>query len=219
LLFSIVQANEQETNKLTDKEVSSNAIGFGIGGNDSTASALTSCLYMLSRHPDVQEKLRDEIDSKLKGSSPTSIRDLEELKYLSCVIKESMRLIPPFSNSFPRIIQSDDTLGTYQVQKGLSVSVNFVEMGRDPELWDKPTEFIPERFENDTVHPGFMVFGFGPRVCVGQRMAMITLKIIVTQLLQEFKIISSNDSDFDNSFGITKPTKPLSIKLEKRNIQ
>ncbi len=84
-----------------------NCVGFGIGGNDSTASAITSVLYLLTQHQDVQTKVQEELDHEA--------HDTSKMKYLSAVIKESLRLYPPFPMSFSRVTQLNDTICEYSV--------------------------------------------------------------------------------------------------------
>merc|ERR1719273_1268493 len=112
------------------------------------------------------------------------------MKYLECCIKEALRLYP----SVPiigRDIEKDTYIDGQMVPKGTCVIVFVHNLHRNPIIWDKPEEFIPERFlESSKRHPyAYVPFSAGPRNCIGQRFAMMEEKTILSHVLRRFAMM------------------------------
>ena len=137
---------------------------FLIAGYETTANTLTYCVYFLSANPDKEAKVLEEVDAFGRDRVPTSVADLDELPYLRAVLDESLRLIPPAPFSI-REAKSDLQLGPYTIKKGSRLQSFMYGMHHSEKYWDKPEEFVPERFiagspESKSVKPGaLMPFG------------------------------------------------------------
>nr|XP_016445783.1 PREDICTED: cytochrome P450 94C1-like [Nicotiana tabacum] len=171
-------------------------ISFLLAGRDTVASALTSFFWLVARHPQVVEKIRDEADKVIgKNHEITDCEQMRELHYLQATVYESMRLFPPiqFDSKF---CLEDDFLpdGTF-IKKGTRVTYYPYAMGRMQELWGSDSlEFKPERWinkdgvffqENPFKYP---VFQAGLRVCLGKEMALVEIKSVALSFLRRFHV-------------------------------
>jgi cytochrome P450 len=163
-----------EADGLSRREVEDNIITFIGAGHETTARALGWGLYLLSQAPEARAKLEAEIDAH-DFDDPDPYGWPEKLPMTRAVFEESMRLYPP-APSLNRAALGDDEVGGVTIPKGATVLVMPWILHRHQKLWDRPDEFVPERFL-----PGareaidryqYLPFGAGPRVCIGQYFAM-----------------------------------------------
>ena len=209
------QANVSAGSILTDYEIFSNAVGFGVGGNDSTSSGLTSLIYLLGKHPHVQTKLRNL--RKAEG------KEDEYQSFLHAVVREAHRLHPPFTTALTRYAQEDDQLGGYIIPKGVGVTVDILALNRDERNWGNATTFDPERYNsvnNTTSHTKdsrtSFTFGMGKRMCIGMRVARSLTHRWAEELVDKFNIVApQEDVEFEATFGgVMKPKKPLPMTFQ-----
>lgn len=170
-------------------------ISFLLAGRDTVASALTSFFWLLSKHPEVESKIRQEADKVIGPEKElTSFEQLKQLHYLHAATCESMRLYPPiqFDSKF---CLNDDVLpdGTV-VKSGTRVTYHPYAMGRSEEIWGPDCfEFRPERwirdgeFQQENLFK-YPVFQAGFRVCLGKEIAMVELKSVALSLLRRFQM-------------------------------
>ncbi|KAI0484815.1 cytochrome P450 [Xylariaceae sp. FL0804] len=176
-----------------------------LAGRDTTAALLGATFFMLSRRPDVQARLRAEIDHTLSGALPT-YDDLKNMKFLRNVINETLRLYPvlPFNSrqatrdtTLPRGGGPDGRSPIF-VKAGQNVNYHVWSMQRMPEYFG-PTAHLwdPDRW--DTIRPGwaYVPFNGGPRICVGQQYALTHASYVIIRLIQEFESIECNDAKLD----------------------
>ncbi|KAK8768427.1 hypothetical protein V5799_015108 [Amblyomma americanum] len=178
---------------LTEHEVAEEVATFFIGGFDTTATAASYTLYLLGHHTDVQKKVHAEIDAifgydKQRG---VTIEDINQLKYLECVIKESMRLYPPVP-LVARNIDEDVHVGSHIIPKGTVVLCAIYFLHRHPGVYADANSFIPERFmDNRNISPyAYVPFSAGSRNCIGQKFAQLEEKILLAQILRNFHVES-----------------------------
>jgi cytochrome P450 len=162
---------------------------FLIAGSDTSATTMTWFIYHMSKHPRVQQKLKTELMAAYDNGSSLSSDRLESLVYLDAVLKEVLRISPPFDGTF-RTLTVDDHLPESGVHlyKGDQIYVSFYNLSQDPQYWSvDPGLFYPERFleQDKFYHPfAFLPFGAGHRQCMGQELARFQLKVIITRLMQ-----------------------------------
>uniref|UniRef100_W8AYS2 Putative cytochrome P450 4s3 n=2 Tax=Ceratitis capitata TaxID=7213 RepID=W8AYS2_CERCA len=179
---------QMEGGGLTDREIREEVDTFLFEGHDTTSSAIAFCIYLLSQDEHVQQRAYEEAMA-LQG------REKESMRYLEAVIKETLRLYPsvPF---YSRKVQEDLQIGKLTVPKGASVSTLAYMVHRDEKNFPNPEKFDPERFmvaEKD-LHPfAFVAFSAGPRNCIGQKFAMLELKLVLSSLLRSYEFLPVKD--------------------------
>ncbi|XP_078382577.1 cytochrome P450 4C1-like isoform X1 [Oculina patagonica] len=195
---------------------------FMFEGHDTTAAGITWALYLLARHPTIQQQAREEVDNFFETRPETlTVEDLKELRYLECIIKEAQRIFPSVTY-IARMTSEDCQLDGYLVPKGTTVGVSLMALHRNPEVWPAPLEFNPDRFlpENSQGrHPyAFVPFSAGPRNCIGQRFAILEEKLILAHVLRSFSIESTQTFDDLQTCTemITRPREGIFVSLAKR---
>ncbi|XP_046450536.1 cytochrome P450 4c3-like isoform X2 [Daphnia pulex] len=188
----------EENPELDDKVIGDEIALFIIAGFDSSSVAMNWFLYLIAKHPEHQKLVTDELDQIFGDSDrPVTAQDLTQLKYLECCIKETLRLYP----SIPlvaRYLTEEVQVGDYTLPKDLPVIVNIFLSQRNPEVFPEPDAFKPERFlpENSVGrHPyAFIPFSAGPRNCIGQKFAMMEIKISLANILRRLRFSYSDTS-------------------------
>jgi cytochrome P450 len=159
-----------------------------VAGYETTSTALSWFIYLMSKNLRVQQKIKAELREN-DNRQDLSIDRLDSLVYLDCVINEVLRLNAP-ADMTARTLTTDDRLPSSGIQlyKGEQVFIPFYNLLRDPQQWSyDPELFYPERFLNKDKnhHPyAFIPFGSGHRQCIGQDLARFELKVIAARLMQ-----------------------------------
>jgi cytochrome P450 len=186
LLALLMAMRDEETGAgLSDRELRNEAVTFLLAGHETTANALTWTFHLLSRHPDVENRLREELAGVLAGRAPT-LDDLSRLPYLKQVIQESMRLYPPVWIIERRVI-AEDTVGGFRLPAGSAVVIAPYALHRHPEFWVRPEAFEPSRFET-SASDAYIPFGMGSRSCIGNEFAMLEARLITAMIVQAFRL-------------------------------
>ncbi|XP_023758573.1 cytochrome P450 736A117 [Lactuca sativa] len=191
-------------------------------GTDPTATVLEWTFTELLKHPKILKKLQDEVRMVLKGKSHINQDDIDNMKYLKAVLKETLRLHPPIPTLVPRVASQDVKIMGYDVMKGTSVIINAWALARDPKVWDEPDEFKPERFLDCAIdYKGLdfdlIPFGAGRRGCPGIAFAMTTNENVLANLLLKFdwELPNGKEEDLDMTerpgLAIRKKTPLLAI--------
>ena len=169
---------------------------FLVGGFDTVAAALSWCLFMLGSNPDIQEKAYKEAKQIKDLDLPTQDA-LKEMKYIECVIKETLR-IHPSAPIISREIEEDIEIEGVVYPKNSILAFCILAMQRDEKNWQDPLAFKPERFlsvDGQRNPFAFVPFSGGPRNCIGQRFAMVELKLTLYHLLLNFEIVALQRAD------------------------
>ncbi|XVF49752.1 hypothetical protein PTKIN_Ptkin04bG0038800 [Pterospermum kingtungense] len=182
-------------------------------GTDTTYTVLEWAMTELLRHPKIMKELEVEIRQVCGDKSDVSEDDLDKMHYLKAVIKETLRLHPPIPLLVPRISTKDVKIMGYDIAQGTQVIINAWAIGRDPQSWEKPEEFIPERFLNNSIdfkghHFELIPFGSGRRICPGILFAMKLNELFLANLVRKFDWslpggAEEKDLDMNETFGIT----------------
>ncbi|WZZ86845.1 alkane hydroxylase MAH1-like [Brassica napus] len=177
-----------------DKFIRDVVLSLMLAGRDTTSSALTWFFWLLSKHPQVMTKIRQEINAKF---DPT---DLEKLVYLHAALYETMRLYPPVPFNHKSPSKSDVLPSGHKVEADSKIFISVYALGRMRSVWgEDASEFKPERWisENGGLkrEPSskFLVFSAGPRTCLGKQLALLQMKMIVVEIIQnyDFKVVDS----------------------------
>lgn len=156
-----------------------------VGGQETTFSALTFIIYLLAKDERVQEKLYKEIIAY--EAEAKALDGMIHLNYLNYVIHEGLRLFPPVW-AIGRKAVSEDRISGVVISKGATMFISVYGLHRNPNFWESPLEFLPERFHNKIPNNIFMPFGKGPRACVGANFGFLEIQIILCLLIKNFKI-------------------------------
>ncbi|KAJ3659267.1 hypothetical protein Zmor_010964 [Zophobas morio] len=182
---------------LTMNELSAQAFVFFLAGFETSSTTMTFALYELASNPEVQEKLREEINTVMENHNGKLTYDaVMEMTYMENVLHETLRKYPPVAlltrkcNKDYRVPKSD-----IRLEKGIGVGIPVLALHMDPEYYPNPEKFDPERFseENKNSRPAFtwLPFGEGPRLCIGLRFGMLQSKVGLAALLKNYKITLS----------------------------
>lgn len=215
VLSMMVRGVCEDGHTLSDDELIAETFGLYIGGWASTRPSMAWTLLMLAQHPKVAADLTDELTSKLKGDAPT-VEQLKELPFLDAVVKESHRLFPPIP-MVTRIATEEVELGGYRLPRRTELFISIYHTHREPEIFPEPLRFRPSRWEN--LNPGpyeYLPFGIGARVCPGNALAIMQMKILLAMMMQRFRYEPLWNTKVDCvGIGVVKP-KP-DIRLIVRN--
>ncbi|XP_052739348.1 cytochrome P450 4C1-like [Bicyclus anynana] len=193
---------------------------FMFEGHDTTAAALQFAFMLLANNTDVQDNILEEY-YKIMGSSnkrPT-ISDLSEMKYLEACIKETLRLYPPVY-FMGRTCDGPLTLRGIEKLTPKTIIIAIFDLHRRSDQFVEALEFRPERFMKEpTWHPfSYLPFSAGPRNCIGQKFAMMEMKLAITAVLSNYRLLPvTKPQDIVFVTGIILRTKdPIYVKFEKR---
>lgn len=195
-----------------------------LGGVEYSTSKTTSlALYFIGRDPDIQRKVHDELDSVFQEINDDCISaNLYKLKYLECVIKETMRLYP-FVPLVPRITKKEYHFSDKRIQKDSIIFISIYDLHRNSNVFPDPEMFDPERHSSEkslNQHPfSFIPFSKGIRMCIGHRYAMMVMKITLSYILRNFCVESYPEDFTVISNGVFLEIKEaIQIKLKPRQI-
>lgn len=172
---------------LTDVELRDQVLTLIMAGHETTAKSLTWTLYLLDAHPDEAQRVYDEVDTVLRGRTPTAA-DLADLPRCREAVLEAMRLYPPVW-LISRRARAADVVDGFDVAPGTLVCVSQWVLHRDERYWDRPKQFRPERF-GEPVRPShlYLPFGGGDRVCIGQHLALVEATLVLAVLAQTVRL-------------------------------
>jgi cytochrome P450 len=191
LISMLLDAQDEETGARMDhKQLRDEALTIFLAGYETVATACSWAFYILSQHPDVERKLRTEVEEKLQGAIP-QFEDLAKLEYTRCVFQETMRIHPPVW-LIPRTASQDDVIGGYLIPAKSVVAVVTYAVHHDPKVWESPERFDPERFtpaRSEGRPPStYLPFGVGPRQCIGNNFALLEGALLLSMLVQRFRM-------------------------------
>ena len=219
LLAMYMSAIDESTGTgMTDLQVHDEVMNIFPAGHETTAVALSWLWQVLSLHPQVERKLRIEVDEVLAGR-PVAFEDLPKLKYVEAVFLETLRLYPPVW-LFMRRASAADQIHNCRIPAGTTIFVCPYITQRDPRYWPEPTAFRPERFLGEEGHASrfeFFPFAGGPRVCIGQRFATMEAVTIIARVLQNFELTRTTPASAERVPAITlRPKNPILFRLRSR---
>ncbi|XP_058081651.1 cytochrome P450 CYP82D47-like [Magnolia sinica] len=179
------------------------------GGTDTTAITLTWALSLLMNNRHVLKKAQAELDLHVGKDRHVEESDIKNLVYLQAIAKETMCLYPAAPLSGPHEAMEDCHIGGFYVPVGTRLLTNIWKLHRDPNVWQDPSEFQPERFLTDHVdvdvrgqHFEYVPFGSGRRICPGISFALQVLHLTLARLIHGFDLATPMDEPVDMTEGI-----------------
>ena len=221
LLSMLMEATDEETGEvMSNRQLRDEILTIFVAGHETTQIALGWTFYLLSTHPDKLKILMDEINTELKGEIPTP-QSIRGLHYLKQVVDESMRCFPPAWIMGRKTIEKD-VIDGYEIPAGTNVIMPIYVVHHDARVWEKPFDFVPERFGfehlKDKHKYSYFPFGGGPRLCIGNNFAIQEMQVCLAMILQKFRIEVEPDFVPDLEPLVTlRPKNEIYAKVWKRN--
>jgi cytochrome P450 len=187
-----------------------------LGGHDTSALAIAYTLYLVAKHPDIERRVRDELEKTIHDR--TTMETIEQLEYTENVAYEAMRLYPPAYSVFREPTEAVE-IGGYTINPGTTVVLPQWIVHRDERWWDEPEIARPERWEGEDDRPEYAYFPFsgGPRGCIGREFGMVEILVAVSVLLQnyDFSLVESEPLGFAPSLTL-QPEGGLRMQVRSR---
>jgi cytochrome P450 len=188
-LLSMLLLAQEEGDEMTDQQVRDEAMTLFLAGHETGANALTWSWYLLSQHPEVEQRLHEEIDAVL-GDRPPELADVPNLRYTEMILAEALRLYPP-AWAIGRKAKDAFRLGGFEIPAHSICIVSPYVVQRDARWFPDPEKFDPERWtpEAREARPKFSYFPFGggARVCIGERFAWMEGVIVMAAIAQKWR--------------------------------
>nr|AER39766.1 CYP81A20-4 [Festuca rubra subsp. commutata] len=189
---------KKEPNVYTDKMIRGLITSLFSAGTDTILATTEWAMSLLLNHPTALKKAHAQIDQVVGTSRLVSSEDLSRLTYLHCIISETLRLYPAAPLLLPHQTYVDCKIGGHTIPSGTMLICNAYAIHRDPNVWEDPLEFKPDRFEDGKAEGLFMIpFGMGRRKCPGEAMALRTMGLVLGALIQCFEWDRVDDAKVD----------------------
>ncbi|KAM6398271.1 cytochrome P450 27C1 isoform 3-T3 [Pluvialis apricaria] len=208
--------------ELTLEEIYANMTEMLLAGVDTTSFTLSWATYLLAKHPEVQQRVYEEIVNKLGKDQVPGAHDVPKLPLIRAVLKETLRLYPVLPGN-GRVTQKDLIVGGYLIPKGTQLALCHYTTSYSEENFSMANEFRPERWLRkgnlDRVDNfGSIPFGYGIRSCIGKRIAELEIHLALIQLLQNFEIKISPKTEpvRAKTHGLLTPGNSINVRFSDR---
>ena len=219
LLGTLLSVRDENGKPMTDQQLRDETLTLLLAGHETTSTALTWTWYLLSQHPEVEQKLHAEL-KKVLGERPPTPEDLPRLPYTERVVKESLRLYPPAS-AILRLAVEESEIGGYRIPKNSSIGMSAWVTHHDPRFFPDPEKFDPDRwtdeFQRSLPRFAFFPFGGGPRVCIGAQFAMMEAVLVLATVSQKFILRLVHGHPVETFASVTlRPRYGMRMTLHRR---
>ncbi|SMQ18925.1 Cytochrome P450 [Streptomyces sp. Ag82_O1-12] len=221
LLGILADAIDEDTGHHMDKvQLQHEVVNIMVGGYETTTGAASFLLYLIARHPEIQERMHDEVAEVLDGGKP-DFAAVARLKYTRMVLDETLRLRGPAWQTMRRAV-GPDTMGDFAIEPNSGIYINFYTMHRHRDFWPDPERFDPERFTPEAIaarpKSAYMPFGAGPRICIGKHFALTELVIIAAMIVQKYRLRlpEGRPSVGMEQLVTLRPKHDVLLRLERR---
>lgn len=176
-------------------------------GTETSSTTVVWAMVEMLRNPSILAKAQAEVRQAFKGDF--NEEDVEDLKYLKLVIKETLRLHPPSPLLIPRECREETEINGYKIPPKTWVLVNVWSISRDPAYWDHAESFLPERFENSSIDFSgnnfeFLPFGGGRRICPGMSFGLANVILPLAKLLFHFDWELPQEPQYSKGLDLTE---------------
>lgn len=221
LLQMLLDARYEDTGEsMSDQQLIDETKILFIAGHDTSANALAWTWYLLATHPEVLEKVKAEIKEKIPDKH-ISFEQINSLEYTQQVLNESMRMFPPAWTT-NRVAAEADEFNGLPIKEGTVFATYIYGIHHSKDLWDDPELFNPDRFSNSSNQPrhpfGFIPFGGGPRLCIGNQFAMMEMKLTLAKMVNRYNMNLVEHQKIELYPLITlRPKNGIKMKVDKIN--
>ena len=186
LLSRLMDPDDDKLEGLNEKELRDEVMTLFVAGHETSANVLSWTYYVLATHPEIQEKLYTEISSF--GGRPFKFEDMHQMIYTVQVLSETMRMYPPVWHLGRKSVKADE-IGGFHVPEGTHVRISPLTIHRNPDYFENPDVFDPDRFEPSIAKNQeqftYIPFGAGPRLCAGRNFAMMEMVLILAETIRK----------------------------------
>ncbi|XP_063927495.1 cytochrome P450 4d2-like [Zophobas morio] len=212
-----------ESDDLTNDDIKEEINTFMFAGHDTATSGVTFALLALAENPEIQQKVHDEILAVVGEETYVSMQHLQDTKYLEMVIKEVQRKYSPVP-FVERRLEMDASICGVHFPRGTTLSLYLYGVLHNEKYFPDPEKFDPDRFlshrQSERHNYAFVPFSAGPRNCVGQKFAMLDVKLIIIKILRKFKIFQVPDYKPQLGMaGVLKSYNGMRIRLMRRGTE
>ena len=208
LLDMLLKAKYEDGSPMPDGQLLDEVLILFTAGHETTANALSFTLFLLAKNPVIQQQVYEEVSKvNLDDSNVDLMQGVLRLQFVKQCVEEALRLYPP-AYIIDRIATENESFEGIALPKDSMVLMSIYELHRYAEYWERPTEFIPSRFNgrdkkdySDYYYP----FGAGPRMCVGNNFAMYEMIIAIAEIVKKYQITSSLENVEVNPLISLKP--------------
>ena len=209
---------------LSDEDIIDEFIILFISGMDTTGHLIAMTLYNFCISEKFQQRLKEERDKTYNTEKVVTVDTLQKMDELHCLLKETLRVYHPAPVTFDRTAIVNHKLGNLEVKKGTWVKPDFFAVCFNEDYYEEPEKFNPDRWKNDTQNSQkrdpytFIPFSGGPRNCIGQHLAIIDSKVIVSEFLEKFNFKLKEGYNLRMTFRfLYEPYDELLFELEPRS--
>ncbi|GAU92845.1 hypothetical protein RvY_04873 [Ramazzottius varieornatus] len=193
-----IKAHGHLTPQLTIEDITAQAVIFFLAGFETTSTALSFLTYALTMQQDIQDKLREEIQTVMEGHEVPTYELVSQMTYLDQCVNEALRLYPPVTRN-ERVCNEEWEYNGMTIERGTVIGIPIFALHRDPRFWNNPDKFDPDRFSKENKHKinqyTFQTFGQGPRNCIGMRFAYYEMKLVMAHILPRFRFVPCSKTD------------------------
>ncbi len=190
-----------------------------LAGHETTALTLGWAFYLLNQHPEVEQRVHEEIDRVVAGR-PVRFEDVPNLTYSRAVIDETLRLYPPV-HIFSRQAIGEDEISGQHVPAGSYITISSWLLHRHEKYWEEPKAFRPERFlppqSQNLQHFAYIPFGAGSRICMGKHLGLLEATLLFALVAQSFRLRVPEGVTVEPLGRMTlRPAPAMMMRLERR---
>ncbi|HEY9710962.1 MAG TPA: cytochrome P450 [Oculatellaceae cyanobacterium] len=186
ILTLLMSARDEAGQPMTDEELRDELITLLMAGHETTASALTWALYWIHHLPEVQQKLRHELETLGENAQPSEIA---RLPYLTAVCQETLRIYPVALTAFFRVLKAPFQVMGYELEAGTGLIPCIYLTHHREDIYPEPKRFRPERFlERQFSQYEYLPFGGGNRLCIGMAFAQLEMKLVLATIVSRFQL-------------------------------
>jgi cytochrome P450 len=214
VLSMLVHARYDDGTGMDDVSLRDNLRTLLFAGHDTTAIILSWALWFVHRNPAILARLREELDALPPDAEPDA---LTRISYLNAVVDETLR-IRPINSETQRRLAKPWQLGEWHIPAGVTVCINQTLLHFDPDLWDQPEQFNPERFMGQPPSASiYAPFGGGNRRCLGATFARYEAAVVLGTVVREYEFEMLDDEiEWKRGTLILEPMSGVNIRVRPR---